>query len=438
MLVWILETQKKENKMATVEMIRKGLLHDIYPHLYATRFDNGEMDRRFASLLATHSALFKVADAKLFSTAGRSELGGNHTDHNLGKVLAATINLDTIAAVSPRDDNHVVLISEGYPPVEIDLTNLEMAEREKNTTEALVRGIAFAFKQRGLAIGGWQANTTSRVLKGSGLSSSAAIEVLCATIFNHLFNGDTLSPIELAIIGQFSENHYFGKPSGLMDQVACANGGIVSIDFEDAKNPVVTPVPFSFEKHGYHLVIVDTGGNHADLTPEYASVPEEMRQVATYFNKKNLREIEADSFASALPELRKQLDNDRALLRAIHFFGENDRVTSMLEALEKEDMQGFLSKVRSSGESSFCFLQNLYPTTNPQEQGLSLAIAMTKEILGDDSTVRVHGGGFAGTIQAYVPTGKLSVYKDYLESVFGEGTVTRIAVREKESCCIAE
>ncbi|NBK24475.1 MAG: galactokinase [Spirochaetia bacterium] len=424
--------------MATKEMIREGLLHETYPHLYAKRYDNNEMDARYASLLESHAKLFKIQEALLFSTAGRSELGGNHTDHNLGKVLAATINLDTIAAVSPRDDDKVVLISEGYPPVEIDLASLEMVESEKNTTEALLRGIAFAFKQKGIAIGGWQANTTSRVLKGSGLSSSAAIEVLCATIFNHLFNGDKLSPIELAIIGQFSENHYFGKPSGLMDQVACANGGIVSIDFKEAKNPVVTPVPFSFEQHGYHLVIVDTGGNHADLTPEYASVPKEMRQVARYFNKMNLREVETDAFVAALPQLRKDLHNDRALLRAIHFFGENDRVSDMLSALKREDMQTYLLKVRSSGESSFCFLQNLYPSSYPQEQGLSLGIAMTKEVLGDSATVRVHGGGFAGTIQAYVPTDKLAVFSTYLESVFGKGSVTVIAVRERESCCIAE
>ncbi len=424
--------------MATVEMIKEGVLHEVYPHLYATSYNQGEMDERYISLLEEHSKLFDREGATLFSTAGRSELGGNHTDHNLGRVLAATINLDTIAAVSLREDNRVVLVSEGYPSVEIDLASLEMVEEEKNTTEALLRGIAFAFKERGIAIGGWQANTTSRVLKGSGLSSSAAIEVLCGTIFNHLFNEDKLTPIELAIIGQFSENHYFGKPSGLMDQVACANGGIVSIDFKDAAHPVVTPVPFSFEQYGYHLVIVDTGGNHADLTPEYAAVPKEMRQVASFFGKQNLREVEHAAFAKGLPKLRKQLDNDRSLLRASHFFAENERVSAMLEALKKEDIQSYLAQVRLSGESSFCFLQNLYPTTNPREQGLSLAIAMSKEVLGDEATVRVHGGGFAGTIQAYVPTEKLSSYTAYLESVFGEGSVTLIAVRERESCCIAE
>lgn len=424
--------------MATVEMIKEGLLHSVYPHLYAKRYDQEDMDRRYASLLETHARLFGQKDAKIFSTAGRSELGGNHTDHNLGKVLAATINLDTIACVTPRKDNLVVLVSEGYSRVEVDLSHLEVVEEEKNTTEALLRGIAFAFRQRGLSIGGWQANTTSRVLKGSGLSSSAAIEVLCGTIFNHLFNQDRLSSIELAIIGQFSENTYFGKPSGLMDQVACANGGIVSIDFQDAKNPIVNPIPFSFEEHGYHLVIVDTGGNHADLTPEYASVPREMRLVASFFGKHNLREVDRKMFDEQLPALHKKLQNDRAILRAIHFFRENDRVTRMLGSLKEGKMGDYLAQVRSSGESSFCFLQNLYASTNPTEQGLSLAIAISKEILGDDATVRVHGGGFAGTIQAYVPTDKLPAYTKGLEAVFGANSVTVIAVRERESCCIAQ
>ncbi len=424
--------------MATVKMIREGLLHEAYPHLYANQYEQSQMDARFISLLEKHMKLFEVQEAQLFSTAGRSELGGNHTDHNLGKVLAATINLDTIAAVSKRNDNRVVLISEGYPSVEIDLANLQMVEEEKNTTEALLRGIAFAFRSKGIEVGGWQANTTSRVLKGSGLSSSAAIEVLCGTIFNHLFNDDALSPIELAVIGQFSENTYFGKPSGLMDQVACANGGIVSIDFRDAKNPLITPVRFSFEKHGYHLVIVDTGGNHADLTSEYASVPKEMRLAAGFFNKQNLREVGIKEFSLALPQLRKQLNNDRALLRAIHFFKENERVSTMLTALKEGDMQTYLDTVRSSGESSFCFLQNLYPATNFHEQGLSLAIAMAKTVLGDKAAVRVHGGGFAGTIQAYVPTDKLTLFTSHLESVFGEGSVTVIAVRERQSHCIAD
>lgn len=424
--------------MATLSQIEMGVLHEIYPHLYAKRYSEEDMDRRYASLLKTHASRFGQKDAKLFSTAGRSELGGNHTDHNLGKVLAGTINLDTIAAVSKREDNHVILDSEGFPLVDVDLSNLEVVESEKNTTESLVRGIAFAFKQRGLQLGGWQANTTSRVLKASGLSSSAAVEILCGTIFNHLYNSDALNSVELAVIGKFSENNYFGKPSGLLDQMACAYGGIVSIDFEHESEPKITPVPFSFEDFGYHLTIVDTGGNHANLTPEYAAVPKEMKLVAKLLGKDHLREVSIDHFNELLPLLRKTLNNDRALLRAIHFFKENDRVDAMVDALKHQRIDDYLDQVRSSGESSFCFLQNLYPSTFPQEQGLSLAIAMTKEILGDKATVRVHGGGFAGTIQAYVPQAMLSLYSQRMESVFGKGSVTVLAVREKESCCIAE
>lgn len=424
--------------MATTASIKAGSLHAIYPSLYGHSCDKLDMDLRFSSLVDYHLTTFGNASPKLFSTAGRSELGGNHTDHNLGKVIAATINLDTIAAVSPRTDNKVILDSEGYPTVIVDLSDLDIVESEKNTTEALVRGIAFAFKQRGLAIGGWQANTTSRVLKGSGLSSSAAVEILCGTIFNHLFNEDRLSPVDLAIIGKYSENTYFGKPSGLMDQVACAYGGIVGIDFKDEKNPVITPIQYSFEDEHYHLVIVDTGGNHADLTNEYASVPKEMRDVGAFFGKQHLREIEPEEFTKQLSNLRLHLNNDRALLRALHFYHENARVDAMLTSLEKHDLASYFARVKASGESSFCFLQNLYPSFAPQDQGLSLAIAMTKDILGDDAVVRVHGGGFAGTIQAYIPQQSLERYTERMEAVFGKGKVTCIAIRSKESCCIAE
>ncbi|MFA5448417.1 MAG: galactokinase family protein [Sphaerochaeta sp.] len=424
--------------MARVEDIKQGVLHDLYPRLYGPSYNQEVMDERYTALAEEHTHLFGVKDFSLFSTAGRSELGGNHTDHNQGCVIAATINLDTIAAVSRRDDNIVTLISEGYPPVEVYLDNLEKVDLEENTTEALVRGIAWAFKDRGLEIGGWQANTTSAVLKGSGLSSSAAIEVLCATIFNHLFNDNTLPATELAIIGKFSENHYFGKPSGLMDQLACAHGQIIGIDFADEEDPVITPLNISFIEHGYHLTIVDTGGNHADLTPEYAAVPIEMRQVAAFFEKEQLRQVDANEFFAKIKAVRAAVNNDRALLRAIHFFEENERVGQMIEALQQEDILTYLELVMESGESSFCFLQNLYPSTLVAEQGLSLAIALTKRILGPQSAVRVHGGGFAGTIQAYVLDADLSRYVEEMERVFGEGSVSVIAVRSEPTACIAE
>ena len=424
--------------MANISAVQQGLLHHIYPSLYAQAYDMNLMDERYIDLLRTHENLFGQKDALLFSTAGRTELGGNHTDHNQGKVIAATINLDTIAAVNKRDDMRVVLTSEGYPDVVVNLSDLEMVASEKNTTEALVRGIAKGFVQRGLAIGGWQANTTSKVLKGSGLSSSAAIEILCATIFNHLYNNNVLSPVDLSLISKFSETVYFGKPSGLMDQMACASGGIIGIDFADEANPVITPISFDFSDYGYQLVIVDTGGNHANLTDEYASVPTEMRKVAAFYKKKHLRQLESQEFFSKIQELRTTLQNDRALLRAIHFFTENERVQQMLKALDQKDIDSYLSLVRASGESSFCFLQNIYPSFYPQEQGLSVAIATTKLLLGDKSIVRVHGGGFAGTIQAYIPQDKLDEYTNEMESLFGKGSVTAISVRKERSCCIAQ
>jgi galactokinase len=423
--------------MATPTDIAGGLLHPIYPTLYGTGYSTDLMDRRYSALIEEHTRLFGSPSPALYSTAGRSELGGNHTDHNLGEVIAATIDLDTIGAVSPRDDNIVVLISEGYPAVEVDLSHLEVVEMEKNTTEALVRGIAFGFAQRGKRIGGWQANTTSRVLKGSGLSSSAAVEMLCATIFNHLYNDDALSTVELALISKFSENHYFGKPSGLMDQLACGYGGIIGIDFKDEAQPKITSLEVSFAEFGYHLVIVDTGGNHADLTDEYATIPTEMRSVSAHYGQQHLRNVDPQQFWMDLGELRRVLNNDRALLRAIHFFEENRRVEEMLAALKAHEIQTYLSLVQESGESSFCFLQNLYPSTFAQEQGLSLAIARTKALLGPKTAVRVHGGGFAGTIQVYLTDEQLGPYTEAMEALFGSGCVTPIAIRQRSSACIA-
>ena len=408
-----------------------------YKDLYGDRYDKDDMDRRYESLLKRHEELFGVKedDTMLFSTAGRTELAGNHTDHNLGLVIAGTINLDTIAAVSYREDSKVIVNSEGFPEVVVDIEDLEVKEEEeKNTTHALLRGIARAFKDRGLKIGGWQANTTTRVLKGSGLSSSAAIEVLCAEIFNNLFNKDALPPVELAKISQYAENVYFGKPSGLMDQIGCAQGGVVGIDFQDNRNPVLTPIDIDFEKFGYDLVIVDTKGNHADLTGEYAAVPEEMKEVAAYFGAKCLRDVDYEEFIDKLPELRKTIGNDRAILRAIHFFNENLRVENMLECLKDDDIEGYLFYVEESGNSSFKYLQNVYPAINVKEQGLSLALALTEDYLDGDGVCRVHGGGFAGTIQAYIPQNLTDDYSDFMDSIFGEGSTTVLAIRKRPTC----
>ena len=404
-------------------------LHKVYPDLYGNEYDEKEMDARFESLLRRHEELFGRKDAAVFSAAGRTEIAGNHTDHNLGKVIGGTINLDTIGAVSKRDDSIVIINSEGFPEVRVDISDLEIKEEEKNDTAALVRGIAAGFRNRGLSTGGWEANTTTRVLGGSGLSSSAAIEVLIAEIFNNFYNEDVLEPIELAKIGQFAENVYYGKPSGLLDQACCAQGGIVGIDFKDNENPVLTPLDVDFASYGYTMIITNTHGSHADLTGEYAAVPPEMRAVAAFYGKKNLREVEFSDFLRDMAKIREKVGNDRALLRAYHFFTENKRVDLMLQELQDGDIDTFLYLVEESGNSSFRFLQNVYPSSSPSNQGLSLAIALSEEILRGDGAARVHGGGFAGTIQAYVPENLIGRYTEAMEGLFGKGCCTRIAIR---------
>lgn len=421
--------------MINKKEIEQGKLHEVYPHLYGSFFEDNSMDARYIKLLESHNELFKEDKAMIFSTAGRSELGGNHTDHNLGKVLACTISLDTIGAVTKTEDNNVTLISEGFPAVKVDLSNLNKIKKEENTTNSLIRGIAKAFSDRGLKIGGFNANTTTNVLKGSGLSSSAAIEILCATIFNHLFNNDELDTIELSIISQYAENEYYGKPSGLMDQIACANGGIVAIDFKDKCHPVVISKRLSFESKGYALVIVDTKGDHENLTADYASIPKEMKSVAAYFGKNHLREITIEQFISNLPEIRKSLNNDRAILRAIHFFNENKRVDSLVKTIDENKFDDYLNLINECGRSSFCYLQNLY--TDSKTQGLPLALAIGEKILAGEGAIRVHGGGFAGTIQAYVPKNKLSEFSKAMNDLFGENATEILAVREYPTCCIA-
>ena len=404
-------------------------LHGAYPGLYGNEYDEKEMDSRFTQLVEKHAELFGKTDPAIFSAAGRTEIGGNHTDHNLGKVIGGSVNLDTIGAVSKRNDSRVIIASEGFPVVDVDISDLTVRRGEKNGTDSLVRGIAAAFRERGLSIGGWEANTTTKVLGGSGLSSSAAIEVLIAKIFDELYNSGSLPPIELAKIGKYAENVYFGKPSGLLDQACCAQGGIVGIDFRDSDNPVLTPLDISFEDYGYKMIITDTKGSHADLTGEYAAVPPEMREVAAFYGKQNLREVDFHDFLRDMREIRERIGNDRALLRAYHFFTENERVDFMLQTLKEGDIDGFLGFVAESGNSSFRFLQNVYPSSSPKDQGLSLAIALSEEVLQGEGAVRVHGGGFAGTVQAYVPEALADRYTKAMESLFGPGCSMRIAIR---------
>ncbi|MHB9291363.1 galactokinase [Hollandina sp. SP2] len=390
-------------------------------------------------------AMEKAAQIRFFTAPGRTELGGNHTDHNHGKILAASIQLDMVALVLPRADKQALFRSTGYPDVQIDLSDLSPRASEQGTTEALLRGVAGELAAQGLALGGFTANADSTVFAGSGLSSSAAIEVLFGTIFDHLYGKGTRSALELAKIGQKAENTYFGKPSGLMDQTACAYGGGVLIDLENEPDPKVQPIHLDMESLGLCLCVVHTRGNHADLTPEYAAIPQEMKAVARFFGKSVLRELDQETLLAHTKAIRQTL-GDRPFLRALHFFHENQRVDAMQDALERAEtfsgtarsaaLMSYLRLVNESGDSSWKLVQNLYAPQNPKDQGLPLALALTRAFFETPGKTtpplwacRVHGGGFAGTIQAYIPLEYLDSYKTLMESVFGPGALTPLRIR---------
>ena len=363
-----------------------------------------------------------------FSAPGRTELGGNHTDHQRGCVLAAAVDLETTAKVMLNGTDCIRVFSEGYAPVEVELDDLRIRPGEENTTAALVRGVAAAFAQRGAQLRGFDAHVKSAVLPGSGLSSSAAFEVLMGTILNELFFDKSLAPAEIARIGQYAENVYFGKPCGLMDQMASAVGGMVFIDFEYPSCPIVERIDFDMTAAGYALCIIDTGADHADLTDEYAAIPGEMGQICQYFGKSVLREIERAAFFAALPQLRGKVA-DRAILRAIHFYNENDRVQQQAEALRCGDMDAFLELVKASGRSSWMYLQNITPAGAVEQQAVAIALALCEELLAGRGACRVHGGGFAGTVQAFVPLDLLNAFCSGVESVLGTGKCHVLSVR---------
>ncbi|MCF6271155.1 MAG: hypothetical protein L3J41_15690 [Melioribacteraceae bacterium] len=375
----------------------------------------------------------------LFSTPGRTEIGGNHTDHNNGRVLAGSINLDSIAVVSKNNNNKVTLYSEGYEnPFVVDLNSLAPIKAEEGDTNSLIRGIAARFVELGYKIGGFNGVIASDVLRGSGLSSSASIEVLIGTIFNAFYNSDSVPVEEIAKISQYVENVYFGKPCGLMDQMACAVGGIITINFKDKDNPIVEKVNFDFDATGYNLIVVDTGGNHADLTDDYASVPSEMKSVANYFNKSFCSEIDYNLLIENIPDIRSKL-GDRAVLRAIHFLSENERVIKQVEALRNNDFDRFLNLIKSSGDSSFKWLQNIYPTSNIKEQGVTLALSVTEKFIEENGkgACRVHGGGFAGTIQVFIPSILVEKYKKLIDSIFGTKSVSILKIRDVGTTCLS-
>ncbi|OFY65113.1 MAG: galactokinase [Bacteroidetes bacterium RBG_13_43_22] len=420
--------------MATIENLIariNGGNNKAFLELYGN--DPAELKRntkRYTDLLNQFRSEFGDADAEFFTSPGRTEIGGNHTDHNWGRVLAGAVNLDNVCVAAGNDTNIIRIVSEGYPRLEVDLSSLKPDKREQFTSSALVRGICSRLKEEGFSIGGFDACIDGGVPKGSGLSSSASFEVLIGAILNQLFNKGKLDPIRNAIIGQYSENNYFGKPCGLMDQTACAMGGLITIDFRDPSKPVVKKVSFNFVATGFSLVITDTGGNHADLNDEYASLPTDMKAVAAELGAKVLRQVSLEQVLDIIPKIREKV-GDRAILRAIHFQKDNQRVVDQVEALENNDFKAFLNMVIDSGYSSYMYNQNIFPVNNVREQGVSLALALSELVLKGQGAWRVHGGGFAGTIQAFVPQNLLDKYITTLEHVYGKGSCHKLFIRHQ-------
>lgn len=425
------------NTKEMLEKLNRGGLDARLTALYGAEALEQEK-ARYKSAIAEFAALYGAdRDIRLFSVAGRSELSGNHTDHNRGCVVAASIDLDIIAVASPSENNIVRVKSEGFPEDVVDLVAFSAPRAERfSHSDAIIAGMCAGFVKNGYRVGGFDAYTTSSVLKGSGLSSSAAFEDMIGNIENHLYNAGAVSNVEIAKIAQYAENEFFGKPCGLMDQMACAVGGIIAIDFADTKAPVIDKLDFDITGAGYNLCIVNTGGNHADLTPDYAAVPAEMKAVASALGKEVLRETDEKAVIAAIPALRESL-GDRAILRALHFFAENRRVAAQKAALMAGDLDGFFAGVLESGRSSFCYLQNVYTTKNVKEQGLSLALCLADHYLSDKHAAwRVHGGGFAGTVQAYVRSEDVPGFRALMDSVFGEGACMVLRIRPEGACLV--
>lgn len=388
----------------------------------------GYQQERYQKALQRFQEIFGERAVSIYSAPGRSEIIGNHTDHQNGQVVAAAINDDAIAVVSYNDEPIVRVLSEGYKMITVQLDNVEYVREEAETSLALVKGTIYALRERGYETGGFDVYITSDVLGGSGLSSSAAFEVLLGTIISGLFHDMSISPVVIAQAAQYAENKYFGKPCGLMDQTASSVGGLIHIDFLDTENPFVEKIEVDFSAYGYSLCIVDTKGSHADLTEDYALVPREMKEVAEFFGKDVLRQVSQAEFYQRLDEARTAV-HDRAVLRAMHFYTEDKRVTETVNALKENRFKDFLSCIEASGNSSFKFLQNIYSNHDVEHQAVSIGLAVSEEVLNGRGVCRVHGGGFAGTIQAFVPNDVVSEYKKALEQVFGAGSCAVLKVR---------
>ena len=414
------------NILETKNAISSGKFDSIFDSLYS----NTEVARkRYLSACESFEKLYpKSNEIRIFSAPGRTEIGGNHTDHQHGTVLAGSVDLDVIAIVSLNGEDIIRIKSEGYDMDTVNIAELDKNDNEKGRAVSLIRGVCKSFTELGCKLSGFNAYTTSNVLKGSGLSSSAAFEVLLGNIINGMFNNNATDAITIAKIGQFAEREYFGKPCGLLDQMASSLGGFTFADFNDPTNPITESINLDINSFGYTLCVVDTGGNHANLTGDYADITIECKEISNALDVDFLRDADQSKFYSSLSDLRSKY-GDRAVLRAFHFFNENERVLNQRAALKENRFEDFLKMVNASGESSYNYLQNLYSTSNVKEQGLCLALALTKQFLNGKGACRVHGGGFAGTIQCYIPTELLSAYKEMIEATFGEGSCCVLKIR---------
>ena len=406
-----------------------GALDETLTQLYGPERLEGAR-ARCAAVCAGFAKTFSSIPEALFSAPGRTELGGNHTDHQRGRVLAASVDLDVLAAAAPNQSGMLRIQSEGYPLIVVDLGELSPRPEEANTSAALIRGVAARLAALGCPLqgAGLDAYVVSDVPGGSGLSSSAAFEVLIGTMLNELFWGGKCTPVEIAQIGQYAENVFFGKPCGLMDQTACSVGGVVAIDFADAARPAVEQIGLDLRSAGYALCILDSGAGHADLTGEYAAITDELRAVSRYFGREVLRQVPEADFLAALPQVRRAA-GDRAVLRALHFYGEDRRAADEAEALRGGDFDRFLELVRASGRSSALYLQNVVPTGQTADQALLVALAVSERLLAGRGAVRVHGGGFGGTAQAFVPLEMLEDFRAGIEAVLGKGSCHVLSIR---------
>lgn len=429
--------------MPRVSRILEGLKNGNFDKALLELYCKEELllqKKRYEKLLLKHKELFGDKDVIVVSAPGRTELGGNHTDHNNGNVLAASVEFDSVCVISKNSDNSVNLHSEGYDKIVLNLSDISYKTEEKETTTALLKGIIFRFLELNYKIDGFNCNMDSQVFPGSGLSSSASIEIMLGTALSELFNNGKTDYVEIAKIGQFAENNFFGKASGLMDQIACAAGGIVGIDFKNSTNPKIEPIKFSFKKEGYQLMVTNVKSSHANLSDEYSSVPTEMKSVARVLGSEHCNEISISQLIENVDKIR-DCCGDRALLRAFHFITESKRAVLQLQSLKDKNFSDYLRLVEESGSSSYKYLQNIYVNSEPKNQSVSIGLAFSEFFLkGVDPmgarACRIQGGGFAGTIQAYVPQDFSDDYKKLMDSIFGGSSCFVLKIRDKPACMV--